>query len=288
MEKDYLIKGFICGGRARAYLLSSVDVLNEAIVRHDIYPSSASCLGKIISMGLLMGANLKGSEALTIKYNAGGPVGNLIADADAQGNIRAYLDHPHVNFVNNNGGLNELMTLGNNGFLDVIKDLKLKEMFTSSIPCTGNIANDFSAYFFQSEQTPSLCILTTKIDVDNKAIVNGGIIMQLMPGYTDKDIDYIENVANNISDVSSLFLNNNLDQIAKTLFSDFNFLEEREVRFHCECSKEKFTTALYTLSIKDLEDIKNTEEEIEMVCHYCGNKYIMTKDDIQTIINNKK
>lgn len=286
MNKDYLIKGLICENRARVFLINSTDALNEAIRRHDTFPSASSVLGKIMTISLLMGANLKGEEALTVKYNCNGPIGNIIADADAHGNVRAYVDHPHVNFVNNKGGLNEEMTLGYEGFLDVIKDLKLKDMFTSTIPATGNIANDFSAYFFQSEQTPSLIILSSVIDVDNLAKINGGILIQLMPGYTDEDVNYITKVAEGIKSPSKLF-ESSLEEIATSLFKDIEIIDDRDIQFHCGCSKEKFINGLYTLPIADLEDIINKEEKIVTTCHYCHEEYVIEKDIIAKIIDEK-
>src|SRR5690554_5566969 len=162
-----LIKALTCGGRVRVYITNTTDVVNEAIRLHDLWPSAASVLGKTMTVALMMGAMLKGEEALTIKIDGNGPIGNVIVDSDSKGNVRGYVDHPHVHF-SRKATLDDVTTLGYNGYIDVIKDLKLKDLYSSTIPLeTGDLAKDFTYYFAKSEQTPSVVALGTIMNEDN-------------------------------------------------------------------------------------------------------------------------
>ena len=284
---NYLMKALAHNEEVRVFLVNSTSVLNEAIKRHDVWPSAASCLGKIITMGLFLGANLKGTEAVTVKYNCNGPIGSIIVDADANGNVRGYTEKNHVNFVNNDGGLNEKMTLGEAGFLDVIKDLHLKDFFTSSIEATGDIASDFTRYFQESEQTPTLISLGTLMDVNNLALVNGGVLIQLLPNYTNEAIDYIESKIDILKKMSSLLQTKTLEEILAMLFDDYEIIYKTDVSFNCPCNKDRFKKGLLTLNKNDLEEILAEDKPIETVCQYCGRKYEFTPEEIKEILNEK-
>lgn len=284
---NYLIKALAFHEQVRIFIVNATSPLNEAISRHDVWPSAASCLGKIITMGLFLGANLKGSEAVTVKYNCNGPIGSIVVDANALGEVRGYVEHNHINFVNNDGGLNEKMTIGDNGFLDVIKDLHLKDFFTSSIVASGDIANDFTKYYIESEQTPTLISLGTLIDVNNLAIINGGILIQLLPNATDEAITYIESKMDILKKMSTLLQTNSLEEILNMIFDDIDIVGKIDVTFKCPCNKERFKKGLLTLSKDDLAEIISDGKQIETVCHYCGEKYEFSVDEIEELLKLK-
>ena len=284
---NYLIKALAYKEQVRVFLVNAPDALNEAIKRHDVWPSAASCLGKIMTMGLFLGANLKGDEAVTVKYNAEGPIGSIVVDANANGDVRGYVQSNHINFVNNDGGLNEAMTLGNAGFLDVIKDLHLKDFFTSSVEATGNIANDFTKYYVESEQTPTLISLGTLIDVNNLAIINGGILIQLLPNATEEAINYIESKYDILKKMSSLLQSSSLEEILSMIFEDGEIVGKLDIKFSCPCNKDRFKEGLLTLSKKDLEEMINDNKPIETICHYCGEKYEFSVEELKEILKKK-
>ena len=285
--ENYLIKALAYKEQVRVFLVNAPDALNEAIKRHDVWPSAASCLGKIMTMGLFLGANLKGDEAVTVKYNAEGPIGSIVVDANANGDVRGYVQSNHINFVNNDGGLNEAMTLGNAGFLDVIKDLHLKDFFTSSVEATGNIANDFTKYYVESEQTPTLISLGTLIDVNNLAIINGGILIQLLPNATEEAITYIESKYDILKKMSSLLQSSSLEEILSMIFEDGEIVGKLDIKFSCPCNKDRFKEGLLTLSKKDLEEMINDNKPIETICHYCGEKYEFSVEELKEILKKK-
>lgn len=283
---DKLIKATALNNQVRVYLASTTELVKEAIMKNDTYPSASSVLGKTLTMGAMMGAMLKGDEALTIKINGNGPIGNVIVDGNSKARVRGYVDDPHINFVNNKGGLNEAMTLGEDGLLEVIKDLKLKDFFTSSVPLqNGNLAYNFTYYFTVSEQTPSMVSLGSLFDVDNFPVVFGGIIIQLLPNASEGAICYLETKAEELNNFSKLLLENSLEDILKLLFiDDYHLLETMTPEFKCECSKEKFSQGLASLGTSELEDIINTDGQATCVCHYCKNEYTFSKDELIDIL----
>lgn len=287
---DCLIKALVLNKEARVYIVSNKDTVNEAINRHNLWPGATSVLGKTLTLGQIMGSMLKGEEALTIKINGrNGQLGNIIVDANSKGEVRGYVDNPNVSIVNNSGGMNDYYAIGTEGMIDVIKDLKLKDIFTSSVTCTGDLASDFTYYFYESEQTNSVVYLGILIDVDNTCKLSGGMIIQLLPNASENTICYLENVISKYTSFNDLLEKYSLDEILKLFFNDdYEVLETKEVSFKCPCSKHNFSKALITLGEKDLQEIIEEDHKIEAVCHYCGEKYLFNEDELKVILNKIK
>lgn len=286
---DYLVKALALNKNVRVYVVNNTGVVNEAIRRHDVWPSAASVLGKTMAIGLMMGGMLKGKQALTIKIDGNGPIGQVVVDANALGDVRGYVTRPHVNFTTNDGKLAEVQTLGYNGFIDVIKDLKMNDLFTSSIDIvTGDLAKDFTYYFMESEQTPSVVALGSKFDVDNTCLLCGGIVIQLMPGAGEDEISYVESKISMLNSFSELLEKYKLEDIVKIIFEDCEIVETRTVIFHCKCKKEKFAGGLISLGKKELENIIETDKKAEVVCHYCNEKYDFSLEELQKLVKEAK
>ncbi len=282
---DYLLKALLCEGRARAYITKTTNILNDAIIIHDLWPSAASVMGKVLTMGVIMGTMLKGQEALTIKINGNGPIGNVIVDGNALGEVRGYVDHPHVHFSKNNS-LDDITTLGFEGHLDVIKDLRLKDLFVSSLPLqTGNLAKDFAYYFTKSEQTPSLISLGTSIKEDNTAEASGGLLVQLLPNALDEDIDYLESKIPSFYNLSKLLKEkDNCEDILKELFDyDVTILESINVSYSCPCSKENFSRGIATLGKEEIDKIILEDKQAEIICYYCKTRYVFDEKELLEI-----
>ena len=283
---DILKKALVLNQEARVYIVSNTETVNEAIRRHNLWPGATSVLGKTLTIGQIMGCMLKGKEALTIKINGGnGQLGNIIVDANSKGEVRGYVDNPSVSIVNNAGGMNDYYAIGTEGMIDVIKDLKLKDLFTSSVVCTGDLASDFTYYFYESEQTHSVVYLGMLIDVDNTCKLSGGMIIQLLPNASENTISYLENVISKYPSFNELLEKYTIDEILQVFFDkDYEVVEEKEVCFKCSCSKHTFSKALLTLGKKDLQEIIDEDHHIEAVCHYCGEKYDFNEDELNEII----
>ncbi len=284
---DYILKSLVLNDAARVYVVRSTDITNEAIERHDLWPSAASVLGKTMTIGLMMGGMLKGEQAVTIKIAGDGPVGQVVVDADANGNVRGYLSFPHVTLSTVDGALAERETLGKTGLIEVIKDLKMNDFFTSSIDFVyGDLAKDFTYYFASSEQTPSVVSLGSKFDVDNRCLVCGGIIIQLLPNATEETIVAIEKELPKLNEFSKLLLeNNDLENILKYLFNDdYRVLEKCDAQFKCNCSREKFLGGIVSLGTDEIEKMIEEGKDIETVCHYCEEKYTFTVDELKELL----
>lgn len=286
---DKLLKALALDDQVRVYIVNNTETVNEAIKCHDLWPSSASVLGKILTMGALMGGMLKGDEALTIKLLGNGQIGKVIVDANGRGDVRGYVDNPHINFVNNDGGLNDIYTLGNDGMIDVIKDLKMRDLFTSSIRLTGNIASDFTYYFHESEQTLSLVSLGILINTENLCDVSGGIIIQLLPNATEEAISFLESKMDLLNNFSNALISKELSEILNDIFDNkFDLLEEMDTRFKCSCSKESYSRSLLTLGSKTLQELLDEDKEIDAVCHYCSKHYNFNEEELQALIDEAK
>lgn len=284
-----LLKALALNEEVRVYIVDNTDMVNIAIKKHNLWPSSASVLGKTLTMGAMMGSMLKGDEALTIKIQGNGEVGKVIVDANGKGDVRGYVDHNHVNFVNNSGGLNDIYALGNEGMIDVIKDLKMKNLFTSSVRLTGNIASDFTYYFHESEQTLSLVSLGITINPENNCDVSGGIIIQLLPNTSEASISFLESKYSIINNFSNMLLSFSLEEILNQIFENkYDLLEEREVNFKCSCSKESFSRSLLTLGSKTLNEILTEDKKMETTCFYCGEKYYFDEAELTALFNEAK
>ena len=286
-----ILKALALEKNVRVYIMNSTDIVNETIKRHDLWPSAASVLGKTMTIASLMGAMLKGEQAITIKIDGNGPIGCVIADANAQGEVRGYVTRPHVNFTTDSHELAEIQTLGYNLYIDVIKDLKMNELFTSSIEIiTGDLAKDFTYYFMESEQTPSVVALGSKFDVDNTCLICGGIIIQLLPGTPDDVIDKLEQKISLLNNFSQKLLDYpNLEDIIKMIFeSDYEILEELVSCFKCSCNKEKFMGGLISLGKDEIQDIIDNEGKAQVVCHYCGDSYDFNIEELNKLLKEAK
>ena len=280
--KDYLIRGIAYNDQVRIFACSTADTLNYIGDKFSYFPSALDALGRVLSMGAMMGSMLKLEETVTIKVEGNGPIGRILVDADAHGHIRAYADNPRVHFEYNDFRLNAKATIGDEGFINVIKDLKLKEPFIGSTPIvSGEMAEDFAYYFTVSEQVPTAVSLGVLVNEDSMATACGGFIIQLMPNATEEVISAIEQKLNILPSMSELLSSGyTLEDIVRNLAPDFKELSRSNLEFKCNCSKEKFERGLISLGKKELLDIIIEDGKAETVCHFCNEHYDFTKDEL--------
>ena len=284
-----LIRGTALDDQVKFCFALSTDIVNVAIEKHDLYPSSASVLGKAMTIALMMGGNVKDDACLTIKIDGGGPIGQVVCDCNGYGTVRGYVTNPHVNFTRQ-GKLDEITTLGNNGFIDVIKDLKIGDLFTSSVAMqTGNLAYDFAYYYNKSEQTPTSILLGAIINPDNRCQVCGGMLIQLMPDALEETITFLEKRIDSIKDFSNLINTTEDYNEILELFFDKNYkvLGERETLFFCPCEKGRFAKGLLTIEADELKEMIKEGKGAEIVCHYCNKVYNFNTKELQDILDVK-
>jgi len=285
---DYLIKALAFNDSIRIYCVTCKNSVNEVGNRFSYYPSALAAVGRVMSVGVMMGSMLKGDQTITIKINGNGPIGNIVVDSDSKGNIRGYSDHPQVHYEYIEGNkLNVRDTIGTDGYIHVIKDLKMREPFIGSVPITsGEIAEDFAYYFSLSEQTPSAVSLGVLVDVDNLATSAGGFIIQALPNADIEIIEKLENTLKTLPSVSSMLANQKTPEEIISVITDNHYmiLEKTNVQFKCNCSRGKFEKGLISIGEKEIMELITEDGKADTVCHFCGKKYHFSKQDLEKIL----
>ncbi|MEF2968716.1 Hsp33 family molecular chaperone HslO [Paenibacillus sp. M1] len=290
-DKDRLVRGTAMDGKVRAFAVRTTELVEELRRRHDTYPTTTAALGRTVTAAAMMGAMLKGEEKLTVQVKGDGPVGQIVADANAKGEVRGYVSNPHVQLPSNSKGkLDVAGAVGTTGYIHVTKDLGMKEPYQGSVPLiSGELGEDFTYYFALSEQTPSAVGLGVLVEADNSVIVAGGFIVQLMPGLSDPEIDAIERAVSQLPPVTSL-LDQGLEpeEMLRWILPDVKVLDELEITFSCHCSRERVERTLISLGKEELTELRNEEKETEVICDFCNEVYTFGPKDLDDLIAQSK
>jgi molecular chaperone Hsp33 len=286
---DYLVKALGFNGQVRAYAVSSTQTVGEAQRRHYTWPTASAALGRSISAGLMMGAMLKGEEKLTIKVDGGGPIGAILVDSNAKGQVRGYVTHPQTHFdLNEQGKLDVKRAVGTEGTLSVVKDIGLRDHFTGQVPLvSGELGEDFTYYFVTSEQVPSSVGVGVLVNPDNTILAAGGFIIQLLPGAEEATIAAIEDRLGKIAPISKMIQEGlTPEQVLEQVLGEGNvqILEKMPVQFKCQCSRERISNALISLGKEEIQDIIETEGQAEAQCHFCNEKYQFSKEQLEELL----
>lgn len=285
--EDKIVKALACNDSVRIYCVSTTNALNEIGNRLNYLPSALDAMGRLMSVTVMMGAMLKLEETVTVKIEGDGPIGRMMADADAHGHVRAYCENPHCHFEYFDERLNVKDTVGQSGFINVIKDLKLKEPFIGSTPIiNGELAEDFAYYFMVSEQIPSAVSLGVLVNTDAEAVVSGGLIVQVLPNTPEETIIKLEKRLQILPTMSEMLSSGlDLEQIIFNVADDARILETIPVEYHCNCSKDKFSRGILSLGYDEVKEmIDDEDEQVETICHFCGEKYYFSKDELREIL----
>ncbi|WP_433746153.1 Hsp33 family molecular chaperone HslO [Falsibacillus pallidus] len=290
---DYLVRALAYDGQVRAFGVRSTELVGEAQRRHQTWPTASAALGRAMTAGVMMGSMLKGEDKLTVKIEGGGPIGAILVDSDAKGDVRGYVSNPQVHFdLNEHGKLDVRRAVGTDGFMTVVKDLGLKDFFTGQVPIvSGELGEDFTYYFVSSEQIPSSVGVGVLVNPDNTILASGGFIIQLMPGAEDETIDEIENRLKTIDPISKLIQRGlTPEEILEELLGKGNvkFLSTMPVQFKCRCSKERFADAIVSLGKEEIEDMIQTDGQGEAQCHFCNETYHFSKEELEALLEAAK
>lgn len=286
---DRTIKALILNGEISVTLMDTTEMVNRAIEIHGLSPLAAAALGRSMTAATFMATNLKNKDdTLSITITGDGPLGSIVVCGNHDLMMRGYVDNPKVDLpLKSNGKLDVGGAVGK-GRITVVKNLGLKEPYTgSSKLVSGEIAEDFAAYFTYSEQQPTGMALGVKIGKDLKCVGAGGLVIQPMPGASDESIDLAEKLLSNFGSISSMIEEYGLDGIIDRYF-DGVFFFEYEPKYQCTCSKDYVDRILITLGEKELYDTVEKEGKIEVVCHFCPNKYTYFKEDVDKLLHNGK
>ena len=287
--EDYLVRAIAANGQVRAFAAYTKNTVETARQAHNTSPVVTAGLGRLLTAGAMMGSMMKGDrDVLTIKAEGSGPVGHYLVTADSKGNVKGYAANPNVILPANAAGKLDVGGSLGGGLLSVIKDLGLKEPYTGTCELvSGEIAEDLTYYFASSEQTPSSVGLGVLMTKDNTVNVAGGFIIQLMPDATEETISIVEEKISTIKSVTSM-LENGLDPegIINLILGglDPEILDKMPVRFYCNCSKERVSKALIAIGRKELDNIIEENEPIEVKCHFCNKAYNFTVDELKKLV----
>ena len=282
---DTLVKAITKG--VRVYAAVTTDLVNEAIKRHDCYPVAAAALGRTMTGALLMAANLKNKEAITINIRGNGPLANITADAVPEGYVRGYVANPHVELPLNAQGKLDVGGGVGQGLVTVTRFTGLREpMRGSSEIVSGEIAEDLTNYLYVSEQTPSSIGLGVLVDTDYTAKAAGGFMIQPMPDADEEIITKLEENLKNLRPVTTMIAEGTgPKEIIEEIMTGFQmeFLTTTELGFKCQCSKDRLEDVLLNLNRDDMLSLIE-DGQAEVCCQFCGAKYNFTKAELEHLL----
>lgn len=288
---DKILRTITSDGSLMASAVDSSGIVRTAQQLHSLSKTACAALGRLLSGASLMGAMLKTDGAsLTLKVNGGGPLGSLTAISDCRGNVRGCVDHPQVELPpKRNGKLDVGGGVGSNGRLAVLRDLGAGKPYIGQVELvSGEIAEDLTQYYAQSEQTPTVCALGVLVDRETgEALLSGGLLVQALPGADSAALDRLEANVEKLEPVTTMLAKGMTpEEMCRKALEGFSveLLEESPIRYVCSCSKERFANALLTLGEEEIRSLPlNEEGKAEAVCHYCGRKYYFSGEELAVL-----
>lgn len=289
---DYIVRATAADNQVRAFAATTRNLVETARQHHETSPVATAALGRLLTAGAMMGSMMKNEkDILTLQIRADGPLEGITVTADSQGNVKGYVLNPDVMLPPKNGKLDVGGAVGI-GLLNVIKDMGLKEPYVGqTILVTSEIAEDLTYYFANSEQVPSSVGLGVLMEKDNTVKCAGGFIIQLMPFAEEKTIAKLEENLKNVTSVTEL-LNRGYtpEQLLEEIFGDLGLeiTDTIETKFYCNCSKERVEQAVVSIGRKDIQEMIDDGEDIEVKCHFCNTSYKYTVEELKDIIKRSR
>ena len=282
---DYIVRATAADGQIRAFAATTRETVETARQDHNTSPVATAALGRLLTAGAMMGVMMKGDkDLLTLRIHAGGPLNGITVTADSKGNVKGYVGNPDVVIPANKKGKLDVAGAVGVGFMDVIKDLGLKEPYVGQcVLQTSEIAEDLTYYFATSEQVPSSIGLGVLMNKDNTVRQAGGFIIQLLPGASDEIIDRLEAKLSGISSITSLLdAGKTPEEILTDILGEFGLeiLKKMPVQFHCDCERSRVEKAIISIGRKEIQDMIDEGKEIEVNCQFCNKHYKFSVDEL--------
>ncbi len=287
---DYLVRGMTMDGFVKVVAIRSTQLVRRGAEIHKTAPNATAAFGRALTAASMMGNMQKADDgSLTLQIKGDGPIGTVVCVSDSIGNVRGYVYEPNVPLVEKYPGkLDVGATVGKNGTLTVIRDLQMKEPYVGSIPLvSGEIGDDVTAYFAQSEQTPTACALGVLVDRDRSVKVAGGYLLQLLPGAPEEVIDKLEAGIQRAGAVTKMLEQSMTpEDILGQVCGDLGvvFMETTEVSYKCYCDRKRVTAALISLGREELTEIKEEGKTFPVECQFCDTTYSFTPEDIGELL----
>jgi len=276
--------------KIRIFAAETTELVEQARKTHGLSPTAAAALGRSLTGGLMMGMMLKNKkDRLTLQIKGGGPLGGIVVVSNHLGTVKGYVNNPEVYLEpNSQGKLDVGGAVGKDGYLNVIKDVGLKEPYIGFVPLvSGEIGEDIAYYFLKSEQVPSVVALGVLVDKTGEVLSSGGFMIQLLPNTGDKLIETIEANLKNFSTITTYLSNGeSIEDVVKRVTGDMELkiLDEIKPDYSCDCNRARMEQALISLGRNELNSIVETEGRVEIECHFCLKKYSFNQEDIDTFL----
>ncbi len=287
--KDHIIRASADNEHIRAFAAYTRQMVEDARQAHNTSPVMTAALGRLLTAGAMMGMMQKGDDLLTLQIKCQGAAQGLTVTADAEGNVKGYAVNPLVLIPAREDRKLDVSGALGPGYLRVIKDLGLKEPYIGETELvSGEIAQDLTYYYAQSEQTPSAVGLGVLMSRDNTVDQAGGFIVQLMPDAPESTIEKLENNLKNIVSVTDIYKEGKSPEDLLGILLDgldMQVLEKKDTAFKCDCSSSKIEAALISIGAKELKELVDEDKEIEMGCQFCGKKYIVSAEKLRQLYN---
>lgn len=290
---DYIVRAMAANQQIRAFAAVTRDVVETARMAHNTSPVATAALGRLLTGGAMMGVMMKGEkDILTLQIKAGGPLNGITVTADSQGRVKGYVGNPNVCIPANSEGKLDVAGAVGVGFMNVIKDMGMKEPYMGQVALqTSEIAEDLTYYFATSEQVPSAVGLGVLMNKDNTVRQAGGFIVQVMPFAEDATIDKLEKNVQNITSVTNLLEEGHTPEslLEKVLEGfDIEINDRIPTEFYCNCSKQRVEKALISIGRKDLNELIQEGKDVELNCHFCNKNYVFSVEELKEILRRCK
>ena len=288
---DYLVRGMTMDGFVKVVAIRSTEMVRRGAEIQKTTPNATAAFGRMLTAASMMG-NMQKVEngSMTLQIRGDGPIGAIVCVSDPIGNVRGYVYEPNVPLMEKYPGKLDVSATVGNGTLTVIRDLQMKEPYVGSIELvSGEIGDDITAYFVQSEQIPTACALGVLVDTDMRVKVAGGYLIQLLPGAPDEVIDVLERGIQRAGAVTPMLEQGMTpEDILGAVCGELGvvFMETTEVAYKCYCSRERVTAALISLGRKELTEIMEEGKAFPVECQFCDEVYSFTPEEISELLKN--
>jgi|LSQX01.1.fsa_nt_gb molecular chaperone Hsp33 len=293
VNKDYLIRAVDQDQQVRLILSHTTASVQEAHRRHQTSATASAAMGRVFSAALMMGSDLKGDkDSLTVRVDGGGISGPIVATVDSHGTGRVLISDPQADLPSKSPGKLAVGDLvGRDGFVEVIKDLGLKQPFMGTVPLvSGEIGEDMANYFLVSEQIPSLVSLGVLVDTDLSIKAAGGLFVQAMPGADDTVLEKLEQQILSLGPISYLLnKSSSLEEMLKQIMQDipYKVVGEQLLQFKCNCGRDRLARIMASLSSEELQEIEASVGKLEVCCNFCREVYLFSRAEIEAIQKQK-
>ncbi len=291
--KDYIVRATAADNQIRAFAATTRNLVEHARSVHNTSPVATAALGRLLTAGAMMGSMMKGTDdLLTLQIKSDGPIGGITVTADSKANVKGYVYHPEVMLPPSPKGKLDVGGALRPGILSVIKDMGLKEPYVGQTELvSGEIAEDITYYYAVSEQVPSSVALGVLMNKENTVRQAGGFIIQLMPFAEEEVIRKLEEKIAGLPSITSLLeAENTPESILTTILGDMglSILDTMDTSFYCNCTKERVEKAIVSIGKKEIQEMIDENETIEVNCHFCNSKYHFDVEDLKEIIKRSK